>query len=339
MNRTRTLLLAGCALLVGACSTTPRDHHDHYEGVAAHPPVMLSHLHAFAGSDNDERRTTLVAMLKSHGFEPELVEFPNDGNRDEDPRATGTNVSFTVGDGEKEIIVGAHYDTVRLPDGSFSQGMVDNAASVIALVHVAEELAAHGGSPHRVRFVFFDMEEIGLVGSRHLASTVDRENVLAMINLDVNAYGDVVFYGATQHRHDPMYDATRAACRDLERECVDFASYPPSDYLAFEEAGIPNLSISVLPRAEVYQLWLRMNRGDRSGLVEGFWPDAMHRIHSAGDRFESVQPEAVIAACDVVLGVIHHLAHVEFDAPEENDATQPEIEHPLRYEDDRPAGG
>lgn len=325
----RSLLLAGCALAVAACSATPTDHHDHFQAVA-HPPVMLSHLHAFAGADNDARRATLVAMLESHGFEPELVEFPNDGDRESDPRATGANVSFTVGDGEKEIIVGAHYDTVRLPDGSYSQGIVDNAASVIALVHVAEELIAHGGSPHRVRFVFFDMEEIGLVGSRHMARTIDPAKVLAMINLDVNAYGDVVFYGATQHGHAPLYDAMRASCRDLERECVPFPVYPPSDYLSFEEVGIPNVSISVLPRIEVYQLWLRMNGGKQSGLADGFWPNVMRNIHSAGDRFESVQPESVVAACDAVLGLIHHLEHVEF-APDADDMPTPEAEHPLRY--------
>jgi hypothetical protein len=332
MTLARKLTLVGCALAMTACSTTPKDHHDHFQATA-HPPVMLSHLHAFAGADNDARRATLVAMLESHGFEPELVEFPNEVDRKGDPRPTGTNVSFTVGDGEKEIIVGAHYDTVLLPDGSYSQGMVDNAASVIALVHVAEELAAHGDSPHKVRFVFFDMEEIGLVGSAHLARTLDPADVVAMINLDVNAYGDVVFYGATQHGHAPVYEAMRASCRDLDQDCVDFPSYPPSDYLSFEEAGIPNVSISVMPRAEVYQLWLRMNRGDRSGLAEGFWPESMHRIHSSGDRFESVQPEAVIAACDVVLGLIHHLAHVEFPATDADHETMPEIAHPLKYDE------
>jgi len=33
------------------------------------------------------------------------------------------------------IVVGAHYDAVRLSDGTLSRGAVDNAASSVILVH------------------------------------------------------------------------------------------------------------------------------------------------------------------------------------------------------------
>ena len=105
-------LLVACALAASACTTT-RDHHDHFEAVA-HPPVMLSHLHALARQTNDARREALVAMLRSHGFEPELTEFPNAYPDRGDPRATGANVSFTVGEGDREVIVGAHYDGIEM---------------------------------------------------------------------------------------------------------------------------------------------------------------------------------------------------------------------------------
>ena len=306
----RILLLSACAFALAACSTTGQ-HDDRYRGVD-HPPVMLSHLHALARPDNDTRRNALVAMLRTHGFEPELISFPNTAPDRGDPRAEGVNVSFTVGEGEKEIIVGAHYDAVTLSDGTMSEGMVDNGASVIALVHVAEELREHSPDmKHRVRFVFFDMEEIGLVGSRHFASSLDPEQVVAMINLDVNAYGNIVFYGATRHGYQPLYGAVRAACVDLDNECVDFPNYPPSDYLSFEQAGIPNVSLSVLPRMETYQLWLAMNAGADAGFAEDFVPSVFRRIHSRGDTFESVDPNSVIIACDMVLGILHHINHLE----------------------------
>lgn len=309
----KRILLLGCALGLAACATTGDHggHHDHYKAVD-HPPVMLSHLHALARDSNDARRDALVAMLRTHGFEPELVEFENPQPPEKgDPRRTGTNVTFTVGEGEKEIIVGAHYDAVRLADGNMSQGMLDNGASVIALVHVAEELREHGGAGHKVRFVFFDMEEIGLVGAFDYARSVDPENVVAMINLDVNAYGRTVFYGATRHGYTPLYEAMRAACKDLDRECIAFPNYPPSDYIAFERAGIPNISLSVLPQMEAYQLWLAMNAGDRAGFADDFVPQVLRRIHSPSDTFESVEPEAIVAACDTVLALLHHLNHVE----------------------------
>ncbi len=307
-------LSVGCALLLTACATTGDHggrHHDHYKA-GDHPPVMMSHLHALDQPDNDARRDALVAMLRTHGFEPDTIEFDNPLPPEKgDPRRKGTNITFTVGEGEKEIIIGAHYDAVRLADGTMSQGMVDNGASVIALAHVAEELRAHGGSDHRVRFVFFDMEEIGLVGAFAYARTLDPESVLAMINLDVNAYGRTVFYGATRNGYAPLYEAMRAACNDLDQACIDFPSYPPSDYIAFERAGIPNISLSVLPRMEAYQLWLAMNAGDRAGFAPDFVPEVMRTIHSSGDTFEAVQAESIVIAVDTVLGLLHHLDHVD----------------------------
>jgi Zn-dependent M28 family amino/carboxypeptidase len=48
----------------------------------------------------------------------------------------------TFGAGPELVVIGAHYDAARLPDGSLSRGAVDNAASSVMLVRVAEALRA-----------------------------------------------------------------------------------------------------------------------------------------------------------------------------------------------------
>ena len=295
----RHALAVACTALLTACSSTPSPAPTVVHAVTV-PSVMLSHLHALARPTNEARGVALLAMLEAHDFEPVLHEFPNDSDHDTG-RKTGTNIEITVGDGAREIIVGAHYDAVRLADGSLAEGMVDNGASVIALVHVAE-LLRELGTEHKVRFVFFDMEELGLVGSRHFAASVDPERVIAMINLDVNAYGDTVFYGATANGHAPLYTALRDTCASLDRDCIGFDHYPPTDNISFQRAGIANISLSVAPRADVHQLWLLMNDG--AALREGFLPDVIKRIHSPADRFEAVEPAAIVAACDTLAGLV-----------------------------------
>ncbi len=258
-------------------------------------------------SDNDARRAALVGLLEARGFTPELHEFPNQSGDSADPRERGVNVSVTVGGDGPLIVVGAHFDAVFLDDGSMVEGAVDNAASVAVLIRAAETLRDHTLG-HRVRFVFFDMEEIGLVGSRrYVRNALKDVPVKAMINLDVNAYGDTLFYGHTRHGHGFVYDALRRACLGAGLTCIDFPRYPPSDNLSFEHERIPNVSISVLPAVEVHQLWLAMNAGKGSGLAEGFVPAVFRNIHSSNDTIERVEPEAMDIAYRALVALVREI--------------------------------
>lgn len=89
---------------------------------------------------------------------------------------------------DKQIIIGAHYDA----DG---QGANDNAAGVAALLMIMQRLAA-SSLPVNVRFVLFDAEELGLVGSQNYVNAMtqtDKDNTLVMFNLDSVANGDNLY--------------------------------------------------------------------------------------------------------------------------------------------------
>ncbi len=84
-------------------------------------------------------------------------------------------------------IVGAHYDSTNGVDSSEpAQGAVDNASGVVIVMQALFALADYRFAD-TIRFIFFDAEEVGLVGSRHHAEQAHAggENIVLMFNLDV----------------------------------------------------------------------------------------------------------------------------------------------------------
>lgn len=288
------LLLAGCE---------PRQQEPVTADVRdAHSPVTelpgaMEQLRRLNQPDNDQRRTAILALLAEAGFDATLQEVANTG-RGGDTRETGHNIIVDIGAGERDLIIGGHYDRVGV-----GEGMVDNGASIIVLLH-AMQAVRDMALDYRVRFVLFDLEEVGLVGAFHFADNLDPGRTAAMINLDVNGYGDTVFYGHTAHDHGPLYAALQRGCGRQLLRCVDFPVYPPSDNLAFQRAGIPNISLSVLPATEVHQLWLMMNEREASGLAEGFMPGVFLTIHTQGDTYARVEPDALALSYNALMGLL-----------------------------------
>lgn len=86
----------------------------------------------------------------------------------------------------KEIIIGAHYDSV----GTY--GVDDNGSGVAAILECAKR-ASKIETPYSFRFIFFGAEETGLEGSSYYAANMTKEeidNTLFMINIDSILAGD-----------------------------------------------------------------------------------------------------------------------------------------------------
>jgi len=107
------------------------------------------------------------------------------------PIKTANVVLRFPGSSAEKIVVGAHLDSWDL-----GQGAIDNGLGVAQLFALADGLRGRKLS-RSVELVWFNGEEQGLWGSRHQASRLGQELVVAMINLDmvgvpiaVNALGD-----------------------------------------------------------------------------------------------------------------------------------------------------
>ena len=252
---------------------------------------------------NAERLEALKTLLRERGLEFEIQPFENER------KEKGQNVIVTLGSGAQDIVIGAHFDAVRLQDGSLSHGMVDNAAGAVVLTRVAEALRARR-LKHRVRLVFFDMEEIGLLGSAHYVKSLESK-VAAAVNVDIAGYGDTLLFGPGRNEGNAeVYGAMWRTCAEQHFACMEFPNFPHGDDRSFQAAKIPNLSLAIVPAVEAHQLWLMLNGGKESGLAEGFLPPILKTIHTPGDTAEKLDAAAMTRISEAVVNLVMELDEV-----------------------------
>ncbi len=259
---------------------------------------------AYVQPSNAARLEVLLRQLRDEGFAPTVETF-DDGGRGEPMQ--GSNVVVTLGDGPKEILLTAHYDAVKLRDGTMSQGVIDNAGSVVALIEAAKILREAPLS-HRVRIIFFDQEELGLIGAKKWIEAHGVADVAAVVNSDIAAYGDTMMYG--QNNGPQSAFVTRAVqelCAERAMQCVGFPVYPPSDDRAFSAAGAPVVSLGFQDEVGAHQMWLAFNGGEANGLAEGFVPQVFRLIHSKDDAIEAVEGHTIDLAGRTYAALIQKL--------------------------------
>jgi len=248
---------------------------------------------AYVQPSNVERMNVLLTQLRAAGFTPTVETFEGGGRAGP---MQGSNVVVTIGDGPKEILLTAHYDAVKLRDGTMSQGVIDNAGSVVALIEAARILKDKPLA-HRVRVIFFDQEELGLIGARKWIEAHGIANVAAVVNSDVAAYGDTMMYGQNNGAQSAFVTrAVQELCAERAMQCVGFPEYPPSDDRAFSAAGAPVVSLGFQDQVGAHQMWLAFNGGEANGLAEGFVPQVFRVIHSKDDAIEAVEGATIAVA-------------------------------------------
>jgi Zn-dependent M28 family amino/carboxypeptidase len=248
---------------------------------AAPPSTTAQEVASFASPTQAGRLAALKALLEARKIAYALQPFTS-------ARGPGVNVVVTIGEGEKDILLTAHYDSKVLKDGRLADAVVDNAASVVALIHAAETLK-DGLPNHRLRVVFFDQEELGLLGAHAYAKGPDAARTAAVINFDINAYGDTAFFWTGEGEAQATILAGMGkACAAAGQECLGFERYPPSDHLAFRKVGVLATSVSILPRDEALALDAFM----AAPLVTRP-PRILDLIHTPADTMDAVDPATV----------------------------------------------
>lgn len=118
----------------------------------------------YTESERNQARSYILESLQAAGWTPQIQRFEQGINIVAERPGTDPTAGT--------ILVGAHYDTVER-----SPGADDNASGVAAALEVAR---AFGDRPtlRTLQLVFFDGEEVGLLGS--LAFTAEANNIASL---------------------------------------------------------------------------------------------------------------------------------------------------------------
>lgn len=292
------LLGAGC---IGEAGQEPAESNAPRRRPAPFEADAIELARRFVQPSNDLRLAVLEEELQRRRLPYTLRSFPHAGA---DERTNGHNVVVGFGAGPPAVIVGGHFDADRLDDGTLSQGAVDNAAGVLVLLRVAETLreVALAGTVH---VVFFDMEELGLVGSRAYVQSLDPAPGAVMVNVDIVAYGDTLLYGPGDLTPEhPLAGHVHRVCARHAVACVGTPRMPPSDDRSFQQAGIPAVSLALLPAEEAHRTWLFLN-GELSDTLRGaLTPPILRTIHTERDTADKLEPEALTRAARIVTDLV-----------------------------------
>lgn len=178
------------------------------------------------------------------GYTPSVQEF--NFTRRGSTYESANVIAYKQGKSDKQIIVGAHYDSVAA-----GKGADDNASGVGVMLEVAEVLKKVS-TPYSIVFIAFGAEEGGLNGSNHYASQMSVEevkNTIGMINLDSLAVGDKMYvHGSAGEAGFIREQALNIA----EKKKLDIGTNPGlhpdypagttgdwSDHAPFNKLGIP----------------------------------------------------------------------------------------------------
>ena len=140
------------------------------------------------------------------------------------------------------LIIGAHYDAVdNVP------GANDNASGVAVVLELIR-LLADAPTDTEIRFVFFDVEEVGLIGSMHYAASLSDEeldNVVGMLNFDMlaGAREETVKVYSADGKENFLLDLLRQN-EYFESVELDVMLMGSSDHVSFFTMLIPALCFS-----------------------------------------------------------------------------------------------
>lgn len=141
----------------------------------------------------DESATYIEKQLMSYGVKPYYETFRDHFKIGE---TDAFNVVGFIEGTDKNlknevIILGAHYDHIgngKMVDGdSIANGANDNAAGTSAVIAMAKYFAAKKTNKRSIMIALFSAEEMGLLGSKHLAERLKSENInlYTMVNFEM----------------------------------------------------------------------------------------------------------------------------------------------------------
>ncbi|MCH7659363.1 MAG: M28 family peptidase [Euryarchaeota archaeon] len=151
-------------------------------------------------------------------------------------KGASQNVHGTLGAGDEEIVLLGHYDAHDIAEGA-----LDNGCG-ISVVAGAVRLLREMDLDCTVRIAGVGCEEVGLMGARALAQSLDFDSVRAVVNVD--GAGRFRNLRAYTHGSESIEDLVEETCEKWDQP-VSFSRdpHPYSDHWPFLQRGVPSLQL------------------------------------------------------------------------------------------------
>ena len=186
--------------------------------------------------------STIPAISVAQEEGPTLRQLARDGGTvrikvdASNQQSSGSNVVATRSGGPQTLVIGGHIDSVAAGPGAN-----DNASGTAVVLELARVMAARE-TPYTLKFVGFDAEEIGLIGSNYYVSQLseaERRNIVGMINLDMVGVGTESKVGGSP----ALVRLAQEAGKQSGLRLSEMGESGASDHASFTRAGIPGLFI------------------------------------------------------------------------------------------------
>ncbi len=186
---------------------------------------------AWNGANHNPARDNIKTLFESYGLTAQLEQFTTSGKTGWNVVATKTGTTYPTA----MYIIGGHYDSVSNP------GADDNASGVAATLEAARVLSQYP-SDYTIKFIAFDIEELGLYGSYAYVAAHPSDDIRGMVSLDMvahdpNSTNHCLLYGRTAS--NPIKQAVAAAAVEYGPLTYTInGQLDQSDHAPFEADGI-----------------------------------------------------------------------------------------------------
>ena len=196
----------------------------------------MKYLERIAKKNQLERKQAIIDILNEMG-----VRFVLQNARVGEHCVENIVVSYNPSD--TRLVIGAHYDSVEN-----STGANDNASGCSVLLHLIELLE---NIKHSIDIVFFDREEYIDHGSEAYLNIVGKENISAMINLDMCGYGNTITVSDKGNVNNSAFYGVLDE-KMIDKHAVTTVGFLPNgDDDRFADCNIPNISVCTLRSKDI----------------------------------------------------------------------------------------
>jgi hypothetical protein len=244
------------------------------------------------------RRLRVVQdKFSSLGYDTKIQKFSYDGFSAKNAVFQKPNVPLFPDQHDARFWIVAHHDYCA------GLGAEDNASALSVMIEVASHFQSKAVSDHLV-FASFDLEELGLVGSRHFAKQVgkkQKKSIQYLIDLDCLGSGaDVIICKSVDEaKSNPklvrkIYDASSSLGYEFIQE--DFGFFW-ADHVPFAKKGVKTAQIASLDH-EAY----RKHRGQE--LLDLRLRKDGSVAHTKRDLPENIRTENLEQVCETLIRLI-----------------------------------